>query len=210
MSACNLQESGVENEHIIGANLFSFCGPVWLNTTCVVMGLMHLRQRFPGVGFVNPFFSQLADPQTRVSVARSWGAFEKRAAFKTTCGVLHVSGFHWTAFAYYPSGRPRRVEGDDDFKGRPVCFLYDCNKAFYPESEALVSELLAAQSQHADVEFVRDGVKKLSDGSSCGVFSLLFLEMHLDGKCECLGAVGDCIGYYRVRYLRHALAMLAA
>lgn len=212
LSLLNLSSNRLESvlggrEIISGIQLMAFAERTWLNTTCMTAGMFYLQERFGNVGIVNPAFTSMTntdkDPRRRRSIAASFGAFDRHRNYRYIAGALHLPG-HWTSFLFTPTATP-----DDPTQemSAGICILYDCDGCHYLSMEKLCRELLSEEFP-GEITFVRSPKLALSDASSCGVLSLLFLELELGGMIFNGDALGTSIPYLRLRYLRLVMKML--
>ncbi|GMF65968.1 unnamed protein product [Phytophthora lilii] len=208
---CKLGYTEVAGETLIGLRVFDFRRSTWLNDTCITLGLMFIKQRYPRIGIICPDFTAVPTPEKRKKRAGKLGAFENSNNPVSYVCAANVTPSHWAAFIFYPNGlhntRSPKLLGTSA-NPKPACVMFDASRDHYDKLKFMTMELFDIAAE-TDVHFIGGSTPKHVDGSSCGVLSLLFVEMSLvDGSGWGEDAF-KALAYYRLRYLRHALAMMS-
>ncbi|KAG3006094.1 hypothetical protein PC120_g17581 [Phytophthora cactorum] len=98
--------------------------------------------------------------------------------------------------------------------GNPVCFVAAVHvtdvhwAAFIYYPGGLCSSNVP--KEHPESSKPKPSTKKHADGVNCGVLALLFIEMSLAGVPSWGEDALKALNYYRLRYLRHGLALLSS
>lgn len=76
----------------LGKSVLQFTNAEWLNSTCVMLCLLHIKLNYAHSGYICPDFTQVTDPTTRFILAEKWEmrAFETTSSFKAYCTAMSL------------------------------------------------------------------------------------------------------------------------
>lgn len=187
-----LNKYTMTGEEIEGVRLLEFRGTQWLSSTCIRAGVIMLARRYVSIGVGNFMPDWYPDEglDRQKKAAATHGAFYE--SVQRQIGVVNTGGFHWVAFFIDLTSTPAR------------CTMFDPQQTAsgYNALEKAIQSVIVPQLRgHPEVKFTRWVKCRQTDGHSCGLWSLFFLESLLSGN-EWSDSSYKLEQYYRLRYLR--------
>ncbi|OWY97577.1 hypothetical protein PHMEG_00031860 [Phytophthora megakarya] len=172
---------------------------VWLHSGSIIGTPFMLKETYQDVGGVNPRFHDFDATEQKLRIAQSYGA--AKPGVKKVISVINL-GHHWGAFYVDVTAKK--------------CFVFDpmqlgSNISTLKSAVGTIIERILDMTDQLQYEVITGCTQK--DGSSCGLWSLVVLELLLFGanienwNNFWSDTLYNEVGFLRVRYLHKIITL---